>query len=365
MIPCVIGLIAWLLLWFRPRWPKWCIPLAGLLMLADLLWCAHGRSSQCNISLYYPRIPALDQIRQLNPGRVIGVNCLPPALAELNGLRDIQGYDAVDPARLMDLMAIALEPDYQGTLPFAETEWFLPRRILSADSIRLPPSLDMLGVRYAIYRGQPPPGIKPIAQSPDYWVALNRYALPRAFIPRHVEMVSDASEELQRMGSPQFDPREVAYVEAPLDLTDSSNGRVDITSEIPTDIILSVQTTTPGLVVLADLWDKGWKAYVNGRPASILLVNHAVRGVVVPAGQTQLEFRYEPASFRLGLQLAGVSAAILMIWSMLSVLGRRNRGSKSSALLRHRLLRESSGGAGGFPFGLNHGHDASRDGGGF
>jgi len=36
-------------------------------------------------------------------------------------------------------------------------------------------------------------------------------------------------------------------------------------------------------------------------PVQILRANHAVRGVVVPLAAATLEFRYEPASFVLGL----------------------------------------------------------------
>jgi uncharacterized membrane protein YfhO len=73
---------------------------------------------------------------------------------------------------------------------------------------------------------------------------------------------------------------------------------------------------TAGLVVLADLWDEGWRAYLNGRPAPILRVDHAIRGVVVPAGAGSLEFRYSPASFSLGVILAGVGGAALLAWAV-------------------------------------------------
>ena len=71
---------------------------------------------------------------------------------------------------------------------------------------------------------------------------------------------------------------------------------------------------TPGLVVLADLWDKGWQAYWNGQCVPILRANHAIRGVVVPAGSGRLEFRYAPASFAWGLRLAGLAAVTLLVW---------------------------------------------------
>jgi uncharacterized membrane protein YfhO len=85
---------------------------------------------------------------------------------------------------------------------------------------------------------------------------------------------------------------------------------------------------SPGLVVLADLWDVGWRAYLHGRPLAVLRVNHTLRGVVVPAGNATLEFRYEPAGMDLGLGLAGL--AVMVILSI--VLASRRRLSRRPAI---------------------------------
>jgi hypothetical protein len=335
MILCGLGLLGWLIVWLRPIWSRWAVPTLGLLLVADLLWFAHDRRAQCDPALYYPRIPVLDQVVRSTPGRIIGVNCLPAALAQTLGLRDIRGYDAVDPARLMDVMRMAASPE-SPAYPYALTQWFVPRsKFEPPDGIRISPILDMLNVRYLIFRGTtPPPGIHPAFQGADYWVLLNHRALPRAFVPRHVEVVADSRERLEKLASPGFDPREVAYVESPVDLPAASRGQAEIIAEVPTRVTVSVQMETPGLVVLADLWDKGWKAYVNGHPVQILRANHAVRGVVVPVGATTLEFRYEPASFTLGLCLSGMAAVILLGWSGIIVWSRRRPSQTSHGLSR-------------------------------
>jgi hypothetical protein len=180
--------------------------------------------------------------------------------------------------------------------------------------IRLSPVLDMLGVRYVVFRDSPPPTAHPAFQGPDYWVMVNSNALPRAFIPQRVEVVTEEKARLQKLASPRFDPRAVAYVESPVALPASCRGTAEIVDEIPTRISLSVRMETPGLVVLADLWDKGWQAYLNGQRVPILRTNHAIRGVVVPAGSGTLEFRYAPASFAWGLRLAGLAAVVLLAW---------------------------------------------------
>jgi hypothetical protein len=248
------------------------------------------------------------------PGRIIGVNCLPASLAGLCGLRDIRGYDGVDPARFVDLLALAADPR-STRHRYALTQWMAPKASMGPEGeLQLAPVLDMLGVRYVIGRGIPPEKPHPAFQGPDYWVLVNSNALPRAFVPRWVQTVAEDRTRLPKLGAKQFDPRETAYVEVPIDLPGPCRGTAEIVAEIPTRMLLAVHTETPGLVVVAELWDQGWQAFLNGRPAPILRTNHAIRGVLVPAGSSTLELRYAPASFTRGLRLAALAAIILTVW---------------------------------------------------
>jgi hypothetical protein len=62
----------------------------------------------------------------------------------------------------------------------------------------------------------------------------------------------------------------------------------------------------------------------------ILRANHAIRGVVVPAGAGMLEFRYAPASFACGLRLAGLAAVALLAWLGLALRRRQTeRGGRT------------------------------------
>ena len=144
----------------------------------------------------------------------------------------------------------------------------------------------------------------------------NNSALPRVFVPERVETVADDQARLNKMASPQFNPRQVAYVETPLasHLPATCRGAARIVEEIPSRITVSLDMETPGMVVLADLWDKGWRAYLDGRPAPILRANHAVRGVEAPAGKATLEFRYEPASLAWGLRLSVAAGLATLAW---------------------------------------------------
>jgi hypothetical protein len=180
-------------------------------------------------------------------------------------------------------------------------------------------------VRYVIFRGSPPAKIKPDFSGDDYWVMTNRRALPRVFVPENVETVEDDRQRLSKLANPEFDPARVAYAESPVNLSGPSQGSAEIVHEIPTEITVSVDMQTPGVVVLADRWDKGWNAYLDGRPVRILRINHAIRGVQVPKGKATLEFRYEPESSVWGLRFAGLSLLVSLSWVGMSVWLRNAR----------------------------------------
>ena len=324
---CILALGGWLAIRVAARIPRWGLALLGAALVADLLWFGYGRAAQCDPALYYPHVPVLDELAKADPpGQVIGWSCLPAVLAETQKLHDIRGYDAVDPARLVDLLLLTATTNSRQ-FPYSRTQWLSPQLAVSTSGqLRLHPILDMLNVRYVIFRGTPAEfvrmylpraglaALRPAFSGPDYWVMASANALPRVYVPRRVETVADDKERLEKMADRGFDPGRVAYVETPLDLPNPCEGTAKIVNEIPTRVKVSLNMKTRGLVVLADLWDKGWNAYLDGRQVPILRTNHAVRGVVVPAGKTTLEFRYEPASFAWGVRLAAVALLATLGW---------------------------------------------------
>ena len=65
-------------------------------------------------------------------------------------------------------------------------------------------------------------------------------------------------------------------------------------------IVLSVYSTVPGFLLLADQYYPGWSASVNSDDAEILEANGTFRLVEVPAGMSTVEFVYRPMSLYVG-----------------------------------------------------------------
>lgn len=126
------------------------------------------------------------------------------------------------------------------------------------------------------------------------------------------------SQELNLpLTSVAFKPAEQAYVKEPLDIPQDARGRARIVHETPTKVEIEADMQTPGLVVLADMWDAGWHATLDGAETPVIRVDLALRGVKTPAGRHRIVFTYEPASFTTGVRLACVGLVVLACWLLL------------------------------------------------
>jgi hypothetical protein len=322
---CAVGVLVWLLLKHARADRRGSFVIVSGLLLSDLLLFDCGRNLQSDPAQYFPGIPALRDLVKAASGRIIGYDCFPANLAQVLGLRDARGYDSVDPGRWWAL--VRLTADERSIQPeYAKMQWLFPKvKTEGTNTLHLSPVLDALTVQYVIFRGKPPPQASPTFQSPDYWVMENRSALPRVFVPRQVEVVPDGNEMLYRLGLPEFDPREIAYVEAPVSLPSDCRGTGEVTEEMPNRVVVTARMETPGLLVLADAWDGGWRAFVNCRRVPVLRTDYAIRGVALPAGSAAIEFRYQPASLAFGACLAGAAVVMLMGWVGMLLWNRRER----------------------------------------
>lgn len=97
---------------------------------------------------------------------------------------------------------------------------------------------------------------------------------------------------------------------------------------------IRVETTAPGLLVVADTWMPGWSAVLDGRPAPILRGNRAQRVIVLAEpGPHTIRLRYDPPGLATGCTITALAA---IAWVATLGLGRRWRGNDPHAGRAHR-----------------------------
>jgi hypothetical protein len=160
----------------------------------------------------------------------------------------------------------------------------------------------------------------------------NRTPLPRAWLVKDFK-VMDSQAMLWAMTQKEFLPgKEVFLEETPLSLALShreggaSGGEAEIISESNNRIQLLAKSTEDNFLVLSDTYYPGWKAFVDGKKTKIYRADYTFRAIPLSAGTHQVEFVYDPLSFKLGIgaTILGILGCVGLGW-----VGRRKRAAVS------------------------------------
>jgi hypothetical protein len=88
-------------------------------------------------------------------------------------------------------------------------------------------------------------------------------------------------------------------------------------------VTIQTENPTPGTLVLADSFYPGWRVYVDGKEEQLFRANYFFRGVKLGMGKHLVEFRYEPYWFKVGAVISLLTATLLVLVSILSVIMQR------------------------------------------
>jgi hypothetical protein len=240
--------------------------------------------------------------------------------ATLLGLEDVQGYDPVQVARY---------DEYMRALNGRPQPWY--RRSFVLEGGLRSPLLDLLGARYALATaGSAPslsrlPGYRGVYAGGGLYLFERRGAFPRAWLV-HSALRVPRGGALSLLSSRRVDPRRTALIEgSPPPLApprNPSRDRARITAYEPDRVRVRVGTQARGLLVLGDVYYPAWRAYVDGAAVPLLIADHALRAVPVPAGEHEVELRYESGTLRVGIVVSSLTCALLAGVALLGLVAR-------------------------------------------
>ncbi|HOV74653.1 MAG TPA: YfhO family protein [Candidatus Hydrogenedentes bacterium] len=101
----------------------------------------------------------------------------------------------------------------------------------------------------------------------------------------------------------------------PPSTSEGPEAKVTIAVEFHNRIAVDVETSRPGMLVLADTYYPGWSVRVDGQATKILPCDGMFRAVPIAEGNHRVYFRYNPLSLRLGF-CTGIAAALFVLFEM-------------------------------------------------
>jgi hypothetical protein len=138
----------------------------------------------------------------------------------------------------------------------------------------------------------------------------NPAALPRVSAPSAVVAAHSRDEAFGKLAA--LDAATNAIVEGP----SVPSGPVRTTIRGYTESEYRIDYQAPGVALLriAVPYFPGWHALVDGRVLPVIPLDLALSGVVVPAGNHQLVFRYQPTWFRTGAIISAIFWIAATLW---------------------------------------------------
>jgi hypothetical protein len=161
--------------------------------------------------------------------------------------------------------------------------------------------LSMLNTKYII---------SPDSTGRGAFVQQNPNALGNAWFVSGIQFVNNANEELAALTT--LDPKDKIIVDEKfkskinlLELNSDPSAKIVLTKYHPDHLSYDYTSNVSQLTVFSDIYyDKGWNAYIDGKPADYFRANYVLRAMQLPAGKHVVEFKFEPKAYYTGEKIS-------------------------------------------------------------
>lgn len=215
----------------------------------------------------------------------------------------VGGYSGAKLKRYQELIETRLSEEINSLISLLQSATSVDEadRVLAQSN-----ALNMLNTKYIIL-------------SPDAAPLTNVHALGNVWLVEKALTVENADAELEAVKT--LDPSRVAVVDRRfaglVSLTESPTASTDtiyLSSYKPNLLTYESSLGDDRIAVFSEIYyPHGWKAFVDGKPAEHFRTDYVLRGMVVPAGNHTVTFKFEPKSYKTGNRVSLASSLILLL----------------------------------------------------
>ena len=154
---------------------------------------------------------------------------------------------------------------------------------------------------------------------------------PRTYVVSDAMHETQPAKILRILSSAEFDPSKQVIVDqdVPQRARTQPVSSAKIVDYGNTSVTIEASTSAPGMLILADAYYPGWKAFVDEREKQIMRANNFFRAVELPAGTHKVRFEYAPWSFTWGSRISLITASVVVlvtiapwIWNLIALRSR-------------------------------------------
>jgi hypothetical protein len=217
--------------------------------------------------------------------------------------KSIGGYHGAKLKRYQELIELSLSREMNHIIQTASSAQTIEELQVSFDNT---PTLNMLNTKHVIY-------------SPDAPPIDNEKAMGNAWFVEQPLFVENANEEIMAVNTTDLNVQAVIDKRFNDIVTKSSYplfvGDTIITKSYhPNKIVYSALCSDEKLAVFSEIYySAGWKSYIDGVEVPHFRANYVLRAMVIPQGNHEIVFKFEPASYFLGNKVAYTSSGIFIL----------------------------------------------------
>jgi uncharacterized membrane protein YfhO len=146
----------------------------------------------------------------------------------------------------------------------------------------------------------------------------NEAAYGPCWFASSILFVKDAREEMNLLGT--YNTKDTALVQEsfkssiPFTLQPDSAAIIQLVKNDNEVVSYTSNASTNQFAVFSEVYyDKGWRAFIDGKESPIVKVNYVLRGLAVPAGKHAIEFRFEPQGYYTGKTLTNIFSVVVIL----------------------------------------------------
>ena len=164
----------------------------------------------------------------------------------------------------------------------------------------------MLIAKYIVYNPEAPP-------------FENEYAFGTAWFVEYLKPAASADEEILALD--ELALRTEAVVGADFQNMvegfshqESADARIAVQEHLPNYISYIYDSPVPQATIFSEIYyPEGWNAYVDGEPADHFRANYTLRGMMIPAGNHTIEFKFEPQTYATASTISTIAGLIICL----------------------------------------------------